>query len=263
MNEKVNKKSSYIRRKTESVYNHYILQKEDNTFLCLIGVSKGISNDEIELLINAPLINCSTEFWIKFFKLSQPNRQIIQKALNEQHQKTSKNNGIFNTHNWNVFTDFLFSRYDLTLYDIAREIEGTGTIYSNQRKKATYDNLAVLQKVKTHPRKESLTLAKEICAYYLVTFDLITTGQGFIYSLNSEYDSQDYEKELSNYTFENVRKAFDESDGEGIDTKELLLKLTGLNEADISCIPIQIFDSIPKLDKRDEEVFMTLMDQME
>ena len=49
-----------------------------------------------------------------------------------------------------------------------------------------YDNLNNLLKTKTKPRKENIILAKEICAYYLVTYDLITTGQGYIYSLDKK-----------------------------------------------------------------------------
>lgn len=253
------KKKGYTRVKTEPAYNHYWFEEER---VCLIGVNKDISEDAARLYIDAPIISASNKFWKEFVQLSQTNRQIIQKAMDKWHQKTQKKTILFNNYNWNVFTDFLFSRYDLSLYDIAREIEGTGTISKNRRKKSTYDNLNNLLKIKTQPRKENIILAKEICAYYLVTYDLITTGQGYIYSLDKKYDPMDFNEQLSNYTFENIQKEFNEADGNEIDTKQLLLKLTGLKEEDISCIPIQIFGSKPMLDQKAEQVFITIMNEM-
>lgn len=248
-----------MRVKTEPIYNHYWFEEEG---VCLIGVNKDISKEEARLYIDTTIISASNEFWNEFFKLSQTNRQIIQKAMEKWYQKTYKKNILYNNYNWNVFTDFLFSRYNLSLYDIAREVEGTGTIYKNKRKKAVYDNLDDLQKIKTKPRKESLILTKEICAYYLVTYDLITTGRGFIYALNPEDNPKMYQKQLSNYTFENIRKEFNESGKNEIDTKQLLLKLTGLEEKNISCIPIQIFGRKPLLDKNTEQLFIAIMNEM-
>ena len=72
----------------------------------------------------------------------------------------------------------------------------------------------------------------------------------------------DFNEQLSNYTFENVQKEFNASDGNEVDTKRLLLKLTGLKEEDISCIPIQIFGSKPMLDQKTEQVFITIMNEM-
>lgn len=261
----MSKKRGYTRVKTDPTYNYHWFEEEG---VCLIGINKDISWCEARLCIKSPIISASIEFWNVFFKLSQPNRQIISNAMNNWYEKIGKKNIVFNNYNWNVFTDYLFSRYNLSLYDIAREVGGTGTISKNKHKKSIYDNLADMQKIKTKPRKESLILAKEICAYYLVTYDLITTGSGYIYSLNPKYDPddkevlKDYQEKLSNYTFENIQKEFNESGENEINTKQLLLKLTGLREEDISCVPIQIFGRKPMLDKKTEQIFITIMNEM-
>ena len=120
-----------------------------------------------------------------------------------------------------------------------------------------------MKKIKTKPRQETLTLTKEICAFYLVTYDLITTGAGYIYSLNTKYDLEDFTEQLSNFTFEKIEKEFREIDGKEIDTKQLVLKLTGLQEEDIECFRLQVFGSKPKLDPKTEQVFIHVMKEMQ
>ena len=264
MDEKGKNKQSYKRQKIESIYNHYKIMLSDNEFL-LIGVEKNLPKDELKNWLTIPHINCSDLFWQKFLNLSLPNRAVIMNTMIKYSEKNDLQNTKFNTYNWNVFTDFLFHRYNMTLYDIAIEIEGTGSIKNNLNKKTTFDRLDKLQYIKTKPRLESLILAMTICSYYLFSFDLITTGVGKLYSLRSKNGSIDYKEQLANYTYFNIKKEIENLNGEVPDLKQLILKLTGLNEADIFCVPIIIFESKSKLnlDKETQQILWMIMEEME
>lgn len=248
-------KNGYIQKKYTTLYNHYFVEKPHPALF--IGVNKDISKQEFEVIIQKPILNYRNDFSYKLFQLSPENQTIIEKAINDFQRKAC-----FNTHNWVALTDFLFCRYGKTLYDIAGEITGTGTKPKNDNRDKVFDCLNKVKKTKTFPHKETLLYIKEICVSYLISYDLITTGKGYIYSLSPQNEVPDYESHLEKYTIENIKTEILNSKDQIPDTQKIILKLTGLKEEDIFCIPIQVFGDIPALDKSTEDIFLSIMKYM-
>lgn len=259
---KEEKKKCY--KKSEVKYAHLALPGK-----ILLGVDKELAEsrkndadfyDEVNILFDAPSISYPFKFWESYFLLNGENRQIISNILYELEQTENKTNYSFNSYYWSVFCDFLLARYDLGLYGIAREIEGTGTIKKNKEKTQTYNRLEKLQKCKNTPRKETITLLKEICAYHLTTYDLIRTGKGIMYSL-ADYTEEKAEKLEKKYTMAKIRSTWNEHID--WDLKTLILELTGLKENDLIETPIRIATQRKRMDEKTKRLLFLFMEKLQ
>lgn len=250
---------NYERVKKESEYNHFLFKGANGESICLIGVDKNICDEQIELYIDTPLINYSYKFWELFFQLSQDNRILVMniaKKLGKQYESPKSS---FNIHYWSVFTDFLFTRYDVTLFDIAGEITGKKTETQIAKRKTVYDRLDKLRNIKSKPRIETMILIKVICAYYLVSYDLITKGRGYIYTLKtSEID----EEKLLNYNVKKIEEIIEKLYPKNVDTKKLILYLTGLDEKDIEATRIEIWNKDNVKNSLEENFLILTMEEL-
>lgn len=247
-------------KQEESKYKHILFQNKDDKDILLLGVNKDISNEEATLLLNSPMINYPFEFWNTYFKLNVENRNFINNVLNK-YEKKENNPQKFNSYYWDVLTDFLFTRYGVTLYDIACELEGNISHGQKKNRKLIYDRLDKLRKIKGIPRIETLSTIREICAYYMITDDVIKNGKGIIYSLAPKEYSEEFAKQVNNkYRIKAIREIWERDKSKEL--KDIILELTGLEENQLMATEIQIASRKEKVKKETLENLEIVMQEL-
>lgn len=242
----------YYQKQEVAKYNHYVMSNDERT-VCLLGVAKDILEEDVELLLDSPMINYPSEFWKTYFKLNLENRQVISNVLGELEKQ--EKGCEFDKFYWDVFSDFLFSRYNQTLYDIADLMKG-----SELDKKTVYDRLDKLRKIKGKPRVETLELLRDICDYSLITDDVIRTGKGIMYTLTPEAYSKNVERALKKYNIATIRK--ERKENQDISLKQLILRITGLEETDIQEVEVLIAGRRNTLDEKNQKLLILFMKKL-
>lgn len=230
---KKEKKCNNYEKQQEAKYRHFVCEKDGKEIL-LMGVPKDIGEDEASIMAGSPMIAHSNEYWGTYFKLHQENRQVVDAALQQM-----KEGNKFTPHYWDVVVDFLFECYGITLYDIACDMEGNRTREETEKRKLTYDRLDKLRKGKGNPRAETLETVREVCAYYLMTDDVVREGTGTIYSLALEERSEEFAKRINaRYKMKEIRRLWSQDSGRSL--KSIIMELTGLSGDCINEMPVQI-----------------------
>lgn len=241
-------------RNEESEYKHILFKEEKKI---LLGVNKSMSDEEAELFLDSPIISYPFEYWNKYFKLNTENRQIMNNTL-IKFEKKEKKSEQFSPYYWKVVADFIFCLYNVSLYDIACQIEGKTTIRQQMNKKTVYDRLDKAKKSKGNLQKKTLSTIREVCAYYLITDDIVKTGRGVMYKLAPEEYSQEYAKQIDEkYTVKAIPECWEKDKDKKL--KDVILELTGLKENQLQTVELQIANRKENIENemlKNLEIFM-------
>ncbi len=224
----------HYQRPTEPKYNHFLCHDHaTGKKTLLIGVGKGMEQEEAALLIENPLVLYPPGFLDKFFRLGTESRQAVSSALETLGGTQGRGEGFYAPY-WEAALDFIFARYGMTLRDIAYEM---GEYYAFDSGKQIYDRLDKLKNCKK-PRPETWGTIRELLAYYLLTDDLVTTGRGKIYSFAQMEDQEAAMRSVQNYTPEKIHSLWEEDSGKEL--KDIILGLTGMPEEMLVETPVQV-----------------------
>ena len=242
-------------RNEESEYKHIVFEKK-----ILLGVNKSMSNEEAELFLDSPMISYPFEYWNKYFKLNTENRQIVNNTLIQFEEKEKKSEQ-FSPYYWKVLADFIFCLYNVSLYDIASKMAGDVSYMEDSDMKKIYDRLDKANKSKGNLREKTLSTIREVCAYYLITDDIVKTGRGVMYKLAPEEYSKEYAKQIDEkYTVKAIRECWEKDKDKKL--KDVILELTGLKENQLQTVELQIANRKENIEKETLKHLEIFMDEL-
>lgn len=237
-----------FKRKTECSYNHFpICDDNGNGIGMLLGVKKGMSADEATALINSPLKSYANMSLTDIMSLDLRERKAVLSTV-ENHAKES-NTKVFNGLYWDIVTDFIFSSYNLTLYDLAKELAKVEPVEPEE----IYDSLRKLANspaMNNHIKTYNKTWSSLICAYCKISEDILTKGTGNLYVVTKSHT----------YNMKDVFNYYESNDFSIPDLKQMIINITAVSQSDIIEVPLQIAQQEFEISKKETKIINDLID---
>lgn len=244
----------------ESKYIHYCFEEETEPKF-LLGVPYSIAEDELPTLWDYPLVfsPVKTATHAEWMQLKPAYRQTLYNLI--QHwQKTEQKDTTFHYEYWEAFEDFILRKYGKSLYKIAQETHsGQGP---NRSWDAFVQQLYQLKKVKTLPSDDTLDTLKQICAYYLMTDDILKTGKGSLYVLSpAEYSTEFFQTIDAKYTPQAIQETWEQHPKWSL--KQLIVSITGLKKEHIQECEVRIAFQADTLSEEHQKELAFLIKQFQ
>lgn len=214
--------------------------------------------DDISVVAHASRVvyyspNHLQDFYVRFFRLSKPNQQVISELIERLKKKGTIKRYV--GYNFEAVHNFLTARYQ---QNFSKIFEETYYGHNSATRNATLDSINKIKETAT-PRSDSKLLLNIICASHLISPEVIYTGTGKLFMVNFPDNlSVDVKERFHKTVLQNVAKNADH-----IDIKQLLLQEHIIDESHIIEWTIKTFDECWYVPKTEAEILDFLLDILE
>lgn len=221
------------KRKTGNPWGHMSEQGKEfdcyiseNDKLILIGAEKNIVQQcGPSLLASAPMrLCCSAGFLENFMGLTHENQQIINSTLDRLSSEMHTHIG----YNWHAVSNFICQNLGIGLMYNAAEFSVCLNKKSDDTRKQCYDRMNKARG-QWKMSKETKNLLRCVCANYIISPEILDTGEGYYYYLKRELSEEEKQIFREKYSPKAIHEKL--MNEPTIPLVDLITQLTGLDSS--------------------------------